>query len=471
MTLPETLDVLVVGGGLAGLSAAYTALQEGLNVQVLESSDKLGGLVQSQLTEEGYLLEFGPHSFPSSSSPHLLGLLQNLKLEPLAASPVNKQRFIFWQGRLHAVFNSPKSFLSSPLLSPLGKLKLLGEWLYSKSESSPEPSVAQWGRHRLGHEVLERLLAPFLTGIYAGDPEQLSAPAVFPSLWAWEQKSGSLVAGALTKMLSKALTSTSQNKAAQKEKIPYALFNFKEGMHTLTNALSNALGAKRLNTETLATQLLWQQEAEHWQVMTTHHPTGEERVFSAKKLILALPAYHAAPLLAPFNTALAEHLQAITYAPLAVVHVGVPLAAMKAPLDGFGFLVPRQQGLRLLGSIWASSLYPNRAPEGHALLSLFYGGMQDPQALNLPEEALLELANRELEQAFKLPKHSLTPAFSRVWKKQQAIPQYNIGHLQRLHCIQEAIQRLPGPVALAGNYLKGINMNKVAESGSESVFS
>jgi protoporphyrinogen/coproporphyrinogen III oxidase len=466
MTLPQPLDVLVIGGGLAGLSAAYTALQQGLSVQVLEAGHTVGGLVQSQRTPEGYLLEFGPHSFPSSSSPHLLSLLNSLQLEPLAASPVNKQRFIYWQGHLQAVFNSPQSFLSSRLLSPLGKLKLLGEFLYSKSDASyPEPSVAQWAKHRLGNEVFERLLAPFLTGIYAGDPHQLSAPAVFPSLWAWEQKHGSLFAGALNKLFAK-------KKTPKEAKAPYALFNFSEGMQTLTNALSKALGEERLQKATCATQLIWLQEAGHWQVNAIHPASTQQQSFFAKKVILALPAYSAAPLLAPLNADLAKQLQAITYAPLAVVHVGLPLSALtKQPLEGFGFLVPRQQGLRLLGSIWASSLYPNRAPQGHALLSLFYGGMQDPEVLDLNEEALLNLAMRELEQAFQLAEKTLTPAFSYLWKKQQAIPQYHLGHLQRVQFIQEAVQRLPGSLALAGNYLHGINMNKVAESGSQSVSS
>lgn len=456
MTPIKPWDVVVVGAGLSGLAAAWSLTQQGLSVAVLEANPSVGGMIGS-VEEEGYLMELGPNSFPSSSEA-LLSLAESVGLQPVSASPLNKTRYIWKEGALRQVPGSPVQAITTPLLSPKAKLSILGEPFREPLEEA-DPTVEDWVSYRLGPEVLNNFVAPFLTGIYAGDPAKLSISAIFPSLIQLEREHGSLIKGAFAKL-------KQRRQEPRKPKRAYTLYNFEGGLQQLPIALAGALpeNCLRLGQRVLKIQ----QEVPmlgspaHWRLETLN-----ETLF-AKALLLSTPAHVNANLLEQVIPEAVEPSLAIPYAPVTVAQVAVPLNQLSQPLDGFGFLVPRGEGLRLLGCIWSSALFPERAPEGQALVTAFYGGMQDTGIPELEEETFHELVRTELSQtlAAGLP---LEPTFIKTIHWRQAIPQYNVGHQQRVERLQQALADSAAPIAVAGNYLNSINLNGCVESAFAAV--
>ena len=430
---------VVVGGGLSGLVAAHGLARAGEDVVLLEETDRPGGVVRTE-SKDGFLLEVGPNTVRPTLP--LWQLVDELGLsgEVVLADP-RSPRYVDYAGQLHPVPMSPAALLTTPLLSAGGKLRLLTEPLRSRG-SDPEESVREFTARRLGAEIADRFIEPFVGGIFAGSATRLCAAAAFPTLARWEREHGSLFAGALADR---------KARATPTEVRPKGLLSFRDGLGVLPRAIADALGpAIRLSCPVQAIAV----RNGSWTVTAA----GED--FMADRVILAASAHRASALMSPLAPEAARALAEVPHPPLAVLHLAWPQAALRRPLRGFGHLVVPARDRRILGAVWSSSLFPGRCPEGMILLTVFLGGSRDPAALALSDGQLIDAASRDLA-AEGLLQGSPQPVLLTRWAR--AIPQYERGHLGRMAVLAAAEERLPG-LRFLGNYRGGIAVADVVAS-------
>jgi protoporphyrinogen/coproporphyrinogen III oxidase len=429
---------LVVGAGISGLVCAYALRKVGIDVHVVESSATPGGVIRSE-RRDGYLLEFGPQSFNATST--LLNICRELNIDDqLVQAPANAPRYVLVKGRLRPVPLSPPAFIATSLFGPITKLRVLRDIAGRSSPPQNDESVAAFTRRKFSREFLDKLVGPFVSGIYAGDPERLSLRSAFPQLYEAEKSAGSVIRGLL-------FSAKKRDASAEKP----TLQTFREGNQTLIHALAGNLGsnlrcgvtAQRVGLTTAAP------DATTFEV--TVLANGREEILTTNRLIIATPAEQAATLLRGVDPQFESALSPIAYAPVGVVSLGYPISAIRHPLDGFGFLVPRSSGLRILGSVWNSSLFSNRAPDGHVVLTSFVGGATDPDAVSLSESEIVSTVHRELASVLGI---SQPPSFSHVQAWQRAIPQYNLGHVRHVNLLTQLQSKYPS-IRLIGNYLHG----------------
>lgn len=428
--------VAVLGAGIAGLTAAWKLYNAGSNVTVLEQSSSVGGCIRT-VREKGYLLELGPNTFLNSSRElwELAGSagLEELKIE--TKGNIGRTRYIFKSDRLIKVPAGP-NILFSPILSAGGRLRLLKEPFIRPlaQKLDLDESLASFMTRRFGREVLETIVTPFISGIYAGDPEKLSMKAVFPKLAEIEKEYGSIFRGI---------------KHLKKEIGPGGLGSFQTGIGTLASSLGSRMkGIITTNARVVSVERL------HSGYKIRYEHGGEIKSMTAEKVVSALPAYSAAKLFAGMSDDLGRALAEIEYAPVVVVHTGHKEEDVRRDLDGFGYLVPRKNRVRQLGCLWSSSLFHGRAPRGRVLLTSFLGGMLDPEAIDLTNEDLMRIVLKDLERTLGIKGR---PDLACVTKYTHAIPQYNIGHVKRITRIDSSVAGLPG-LYLTGSYFEGISV-------------
>ena len=438
------VPILIIGAGISGLTCAYTLRKSGLDAQILEASDQPGGAIRSE-RRDGYLLELGPQSF--NASPPVLDLCRELNIaNELIEAPKTAPRFLLINGQLKPVPLSPPAFFGSFLFSLKTKFSLLRDVFGRSTPPDTDESMAAFTRRKFTPELLDKLVGPFVSGIYAGNPEKLSLRAAFPQLHEAERTAGSLVRGMMRAAKSK--PSPRQRPTLQ---------SFKNGTQTLIDVLSASLGPSlRCGVEVTSIQQALQASAaalrtnKQFQV-TAQSSTGTESIL-ADNLILATPTYVAAKLLSSeLASPHKEILQEIEYAPIAVVSLGYRIQDVAHPLNGFGFLIPRSENLRTLGSVWNSSLFLNRAPQNSVLLTNFIGGATDPQAAQLSPDEIVSMVHGELAPILSI---SGQPTFSHVQLYPRALPQYNLGHAARVAALERQSSFLPN-LRLVGNYLHG----------------
>ena len=444
------VPVLMVGAGISGLVCAYALRQSGVGVLVLESSSRPGGLIRSE-RRDGYLLELGPQSF--TGTPPLLRLCRDLKIESeLLTAPPRAPRFLLIDGQLKPAPLPPAAFFVSSLFSLHTKWSLLRDALGRTTPPEADESIASFTRRKFTPELLDKLVGPFISGVYAGDPEKLSLRSAFPQLHEAERAYGSVIRGLLR-------ASKSQPKSADAKQRP-ALQSFRDGNETLVRALAAALGSSlRTNAEVTSLQHggAGRPQASA-SVVTVKSAAGSESLV-ADHLVLATPPHITAKLLATAPEKMENRLSEIEFAPVAVVSLGYSQAAVGRSLDGFGFLIPRSACLRTLGVVWNSSLFPGRAPVGQALVTGFVGGATDPDAVTLPQGDLAALVHREIAPILRIHEE---PVFSNVTAYSHALPQYTLGHLDRLTKPSEF--GFPcSNLWLVGNYLRGPSIGACIE--------
>lgn len=441
---------IVVGGGISGLVCAYALRKAGVDAQVLEASTRVGGVIRSE-RRDGFLLELGPQSF--SGTAELRKLCVELGIaDQLMEAPARAPRYVLLRGKLVAVPMSPPALLTSFLLGGGTKWNIARDAFGRSRAPEGDESIANFVRRKFGAEVLDRLVGPFVSGVYAGDPERLSLRSAFPQLYEAEKASGSVIRG----MMRAAKSRTEPRERA-------TLLSFREGNETLVQALAAKIGAGlRLSAEVVNIAIARDRTAGPFQVRV-RAADGDETIL-AERLVMATPTDVAGRLLSEVNAELGRLLSGIEYAPVAVVSLGYRRVDVGHSLDGFGFLVPRSSGLRVLGTVWNSSLFPGRAPEGFVLLTSFVGGATDPEAVALPNEALAALVHGEIRDLLQLKSAA---AFSHVQIYRRALPQYNLGHAERLAAIDKLRMSTStaGQLYFVGNYLRGPAIGSCVEQG------
>ena len=438
---------VVIGAGISGLVCAYRLRVLGIDVALIEKTDRAGGVIQSERID-GYLIERGPNS--SQGTEELLSLVEELGItnQLLEGNP-KAPAYVYHNGRLHPVPSGAAAFIKSDLLSLRGKVRIFKEPFVPVRRSSSEESVASFARRRIGSEAADRMVAPFVSGIYAGDAEQLSVQAAFPKLANLETGYGGLFRGTLAKARearrAKKAASSVLAKAAPASR---RLVSFRGGMGLLPKTLAAKIGEDLF---TGCQDLVVHAGASQFELSFVGG--GSQHTFVCHKLIIATPSSIASSLVEPISAELSHLLGEIGYPPLAIVSLAYDQSSVGMSLDGFGFLVPPTESMNILGCVWNSSLFNNRAPEGKALLTVFVGGARNPRAAQAPDADLVSMVHNDLQQVLTI---SSDPKIVAITRYERSIPQYNLGHYSRVQSIAKLLSNLPG-LQLIGNYLHGVS--------------
>jgi protoporphyrinogen/coproporphyrinogen III oxidase len=443
---PTAYPVLVIGGGISGLACAYHLQQAGIPVRVLEAGNRPGGVIATK-EKDGFRFELGPQSFLSTEP--LVGLIDALGLKDqlLHARP-RAPRYILVDGRLVPAPLAPPSLLTTPLFSASTKWRLLTEILRRSRPPEEDESIAAFVRRKFGDELLSRFVAPFVSGVYAGDPERLSLRAAFPKLHEFETEYGSVLRGAM------------KSRPAKGTPRP-GLCSFRDGMETLPRAMAARLG-RSLLFETSVTGLHHgKANGKPWfEVDIARHNPRE--TLAASAVVVATPTNIASQILTGLSDRFALLFSRIEYAPVAVVSACYRREQIQRPPDGFGFLVPRAEGLRVLGTVFNSALFAGRAPEGMDCLTSFAGGATDPKFCDLRDDEITEAICAELARVLGI---TGKPVATNVHRYARALPQYNLGHTQIVKSLEGLTGAMPG-LFLAGNYLSGPSIGACVEQAN-----
>ena len=438
-------QVAVVGAGISGLAAAYRLRAAGHAVRVFEATDHAGGVIRTHRHDD-VLIEDGPNSI-NGAGPALTRVLHDLNLMEtrVPANPDARNRFVVRDGRPVPIPLSLTDFLRTPLLSSRAKAGLLAEPFRPRGVRNE--SLARFVARRLGREVLDYAVNPFVAGVYGGRPDQLAVQHAFPTLKQMERDHGSLFVAGLRKTLGR--TREDEDVATLS-----GLFSFRDGLQTLPNALADALG----DALTLQCPVQHIRPASNG-TWTLTHANGTTR---ADAVLYAAPLHQLGNSIT-LDTAIGlDPLHALPYAPMRSVSLVVPRDRVAHPLDGFGMLVPAVESpLRILGTIFASTLFPDRAPTGHVLLTTFVGGARHPDHMQMGEAAVQQMVQRDLGSLLGL---SGTPTYTRHVTWPHAIPQYTASH-GRLQGRLDALEAAHPGLRFAGNYRSGISVEDAFDSG------
>jgi len=459
--------IAIIGGGISGLAAAYTIEEKrrsGAPVEyvLFESSPRLGGVLVTDLVD-GCLVEAGPDSF-LTEKPWAADLCRKIGLgdQLIGSNDSSRKTYILAKGKLVVMpdglmFMVPTKILPtvfSPLFSWHTKMRMAAEWFhpptsYQSNQTSEDETVAEMVERHYGSEMVDLLADPLLSGVYGGEASQLSVRAVLPRFVDMEAKHGSLGRAMLD----------ARKKMSVAPNVPARpLFtSLTEGMQQMVDALVARLDANALKSSTPVQSVIRQDDG--WTVSAGYQSDSFDAV------IVAAPTHAAAAVLQAADENLSRDLGEIKYSSSVTVTLGYDEKVRRSLPPGFGFLVPRSAGHRMLAATFVHNKFPHRAPENRAIVRCFLGGARDEQILESSEEEILAIARRELRQivgnAF-----DAEPLFARVYKWKSAMAQYSVGHLERLQRIEALRQKLPG-LALAGNGYNGIGVPDCVRSGAE----
>ena len=446
-------SVVVVGAGISGLCVAYWLKQKGIQVTVFEKDSEVGGTMKT-IRDDGWLIETGPNT-ALETTPLFQQLFDELGLteKRIYTNEVASKRYIVQAGILQPLPMSPLEFITSPLWTLRGKIRLLKEPFIGRARH--EESVAEFVERRLGKEFLDYAVNPFVAGVFAGDPKQLSVQTAFPKLYALEEQYGSLIKGMI-----KSRKERKQRKEQAKDRPK--MFSFMDGMQTLPKVLSEKLGSS-LKLNATVEQII-PMRAGRFPIYTVYYNQNEMRLtVQADVVVLATPAYTTAEIIRPIDPEMARTLSSIYYPPVAEVFMGFKQEQVKQQLDGFGFLVPEVEQKKILGTLWSSALFPHRAPEGHIALTTFVGGARQPDLTSRDDEELKRLVLHELQSLMKIEG---SPVYSRIIRWEKVIPQYNLGYYKILQAIEMFEKNFQGAF-LCSNYKGGISVGDCVMSGEK----
>lgn len=445
--MTERHEVVVVGGGIAGLACAEHLRRAGRDVILVEAAPEVGGSLRSD-TLDGAVVDLGPQTVHSKDA-ELLDHLDELGLSDrmTVAGARGKKRYIVLGGEPVELPSSPLSAITTKALSWRGKLRVLME-PWAPPGPGGDESAAAFVSRRLGPEVADNLLDPFVSGVHAGDPETLSMRGAFPKLLEAERSHGSLLRWALA--AGKEAKKARKEAEARGEPVPTKkrrktlLFSFEGGLQTWTRALAHAVGDDRVFTGTPVERILPLGDG-GWKVV------ARGREFEAERVVLALPAPQCADLVEPLSSGGARVLRDVPYSPVATVQLMYRRHAIRHPLDGFGMLIPTREHRPVLGILWVSSLFSGRSPDGTVLTTTFVGGARFPERTRVSDDEMVESAHSQHRELLGATER---PIATRVQRWPYAIPRVEFGHVDRLATLERMESLNPG-IHLAGSYGEG----------------
>lgn len=433
------LDFLIIGSGISGLTTGFWLKKNGFNVLLIEKEKDLGGSIKT-IKKDGFLVELGPNTV-LDNTPYLQEIVERLDIKEklIYAKKINKKRYIYKSEKLIPLPLNPISFLFSPIFSFKSKLKILKEPFIPRSEK--EETIAEFAKRRLGEEILNFAVGPFVSGVYAGDPEKLSIQWATKKIYALEKDYGSLIKGAIAK-----------RKGPSPSK---GLFSFQEGLFELVKKMADFIGNVQVETEAI-------EIVPNNNNYLVYAKKGNENIkYETKSIILTGDSISQWKILkkldenCPFNE--------IPYAGVVILALGFKKEDLKHKLDGFGFLIPQIYNKKLLGCLFSSSLFDGRAPSGSALLTCFLGGALNPDILNYSDEEILSYTLKEITPILKIKNK---PFFYIMKRWERAIPQYNIGHKKFVEWAS-IFQNKFKNIYISGNILNGISVADCITNSTE----
>ncbi len=453
--------IAIIGGGISGLATAYAieqrAKQSELDVEtlLLEKEPRIGGKILS-IKDQGFLCEWGPNGF-LDNKPMTLDLCRKLQIEQhLLRSDDNARKRFIYSGRvLHQMPENGPAFLKSKLISWPGKFRLAAELVIPKRQSREDETLAEFGRRRLGAEALDKLISPMVSGIFAGDPETMSLKSCFPRIHELEQQYGGLIK-ALLKLAKKKRAEVKAGKAVASAAGPGGvLTSFKGGIQELTDGVAAALSGEVLTGHGVE-QIVQKQDGFFLSL-------DDGRQLEADLVVTAAPAYAVANMLEELNDTSSAILRKTLYATMNVICFGYQRERINFDLNGFGYLIPKIEGQETLGTLWDSSIFSHRAPEGMVLLRSMMGGAANPAAIDFSEDEVKARTMKDLKQIMGIDSE---PEFVKIFRHRHAIPQYTRGHAQRLQELENSLLDSPDLI-LTGNAFYGVGLNDCVHAANQ----
>lgn len=434
--------VVILGAGISGLTTAYTLHKKGFDVKVLEKKNTAGGSMET-IHDGGFLFDTGPNS-GLETTPLIKQYVEDAELsgEMIYANEEGNKRYILKNGELLALPTSPGAFLKTGLFSAKAKLRLLKEPFVGKSDDGFYQSIAEFVTRRLGREFLDNAIDPFVSGVFAGNPEKLSVKSAFPKLYALEENYGGLIKGMIK-------GAKERKKRNEESKQSAKMFSFINGMQTFPEAL-----AKKINGNIFYNSDVISLNKESSGYCVTYMQNGESKKLNADVVFSTIPTKKTSEIIPESDSNLKDKLENIFYPPVIVLYLGYDKRKINRPLDGFGFLIPSKERKNFLGAIWSSTIFNNRAPDGFASFTIFIGGARNPGLLEIPEEQTIKNAIREFQQIMGIKENPDYQNY-KVWAN--AIPQYNLGYIEVDNAIEKFELENPG-LFLGGNYIGGISV-------------
>ncbi|MCX6174588.1 MAG: protoporphyrinogen oxidase [Ignavibacteriales bacterium] len=452
--------ITILGAGISGLATAYWLNKDGFDVQILEANSKPGGSMETSL-ENGFLVDYGPNS-GLETTPLIRQLVDEIGLSNgmVYANESSNKRYILRNGKLHALPTSLPALIKSNLFSLRGKIRLACEPFIGKSNDGYYQSIAEFVRRRLGQEFLDYAIDPFVSGVFAGDPNKLSVKSAFPKLYRLEEVYGGLVKGMIK-------GARERKKRAEQSKQNAKMFSFINGMQSFPIAIAKKLEGKILygsrvkNVERRVQSV----ESENGKWKVAFEKDGKVHEIISDYVLSTIPVYEASKIFPELDHEFKKHADDIYYPPVMVLYLGFKKEQISQPLDGFGYLIPSKEKKIFLGAIWSSTIFPNRCVKDKAAFTLFVGGARSPHLFDMDKG---ELTNRVLNEFKEIMKISGDPIFvnSKIWQK--AIPQYNLGYIEHENFFDRFENMNPG-IFLSGNYRGGISVGDCVKN-SETVY-
>lgn len=435
-------NIVVLGAGISGLSAAHWLSKEDVQLTILEKEKYVGGTMESEIVN-GFLFERGPNS-ALETTPFIRQIAEEVGIvdKLIYANEEANKRYILRNDILHPLPTSPPALIKTRLFSVKAKLRLLIEPFIGKSKDGYYQSIAQFVRRRLGNEFLDYAINPFVAGVFAGNPEELSVKSSFPKLYALEENYGGLIKG----MIKGARERKKRNEVSKQNA---KMISFKNGIRNLPEAIADKLKDSIIYS------------AEVIRVLKTDNlytvcyiKDGKEKFIKADAVLSTLPSYIATPIFSDMDGKLSNHLEAIYYPPVMVLYLVYDKKVVGQQLDGFGFLIPEKEKKSFLGALWSSVIFEDRKSDTHATFTLFIGGARSPQLFDLDKNLLFEKVLNEFQTIMKINNQPVYMS-ERFWHK--AIPQYNIGYIEHERYFEQFENYNKG-IILSGNYRGGISV-------------
>jgi protoporphyrinogen/coproporphyrinogen III oxidase len=434
--------IIVIGAGISGLTTAYLLSKKGFDVNIIEKNSTVGGSIESVI-ENGFLFDRGPNS-ALETTPVIGQLVHELKLEHelLYASKQSNKRYILRDNKLHALPMSPAGLIKTKLFSTKAKFRLMAEPFIGRSKDGYYQSLAEFVKRRLGQEFLDYAINPFVAGVYAGRPEDLSVKSAFPKLYALEEKYGGLIVGTVRSI-------RERKKRAEVAKQSAKMLSFKRGMIVLPKAIEKYFE----NNVLLSSEVISVDKNESG-YSVSYKQNGTSKKIDCDAVLSTIPSYTASGIFIKYDKDFKTHADAIYYPPVLVYYLVYNRKDIKQDLDGFGFLIPAKENKSFLGALWSSVIFSDRTDESKAAFTLFVGGSRNPDFVKEDRAFLLSRVRKEFEALMGI---TSDPIFTseRFWEK--AIPQYNLGYIEHERFFDEFEKRNPG-LFISGNFRGGISV-------------